>query len=209
MCRSVCLQIIFLLHTHTHACVSILRGLCCRVWRMRCGPREVMGRRVAARRNCTRAPSPARLRCYHCEARSRERTRFCAPTSGCRCCAALPAAPLPRPAPLPLALTRSREWPVTHSSEKSPPYASPPPCMPLVDFPQHVHSLLADGPSSSPAGHGGMPLRALSDELIEDFLAFLAGLGARLPVAGFQRSVPAFTASGFTTRRQPSTGEES
>ena len=33
------------------------------------------------------------------------------------------------PAPLPLALTRSREWPVTHSSEKSPPHASPPPCL--------------------------------------------------------------------------------
>ena len=56
--------------------------------------------------------------------------------------------------------------------------------MPLVDFPQHVHSLLADGPSSSPAGHGGMPLRALSDELIEEIVkAYLDRTCADDPLA--------------------------
>ena len=79
---------------------------------------------------------------------------------------------------------------MTHSSEKSPPHASPPPCMPLVDFPQNVdhlhrsHSLLADGPSSSPAGHRGMPLRALSDELIEEIVkAYLDRTCADDPLA--------------------------
>ena len=62
--------------------------------------------------------------------------------------------------------------------------------MPLVDFPQHVdhlhrsHSLLADGPSSSPAGHRGMPLRALSDELIEEIVkAYLDRTCADDPLA--------------------------